>query len=192
MVKQGEELAEIREHWAEELKEFREQQALAEARAQKKRVVERNTKEFFALFYRKAPASEVMTVWRQHVNDGYVDFDVEAVDGRGMTFLHHAVREGYETILQDLMQERPHLANITTHACSKPNCWTPLQCLADKPKNFRYIEQHASMAWYLAEHMTQEAVFNMTGNGTCVFHQLTSHGHNRTLEVLLPFVQKRS
>ena len=133
-----------------------------------------------------------MNMWTQQREEGFIDFDLEASDASGMTFLHHAAREGYEEILVDLLKECPQLANTTTYSCKKPGCWTALQCLSDLGVDDKYKSRHAFMAKSLAEHMTQEAVFNVTTNRTCVFHQLVSHGHDATLEVLLPLVRRRS
>ena len=149
----------------------------------------------FRLIYMNTGLTKLMDFWNSQIRGIQpVNFDMAAADASGMTFLHHAAREGHEKMLDDILHYCPWLANENTYPCRKPGNWTPLQCMADigRPADASRVEKHGRMALQLLKCMTQEAVFNRTTNGTMVFHQMVSHGHYETLELLLRVASNRS
>ena len=155
---------------------------------------QQNVDRMFRLIYMNAEHTKLMDFWNSQTGGKQPHFDMTAADACGMTFLHHAAREGHEKILDDILQSCPWLANENTYPCRKPGNWTPLQCMADigRPADASLVEKHGRMALQLLNCMTQEAVFNRTTNGTMVFHQMVSHGHYETLELLLRDASHRS
>ena len=84
----------------------------------------------------------------------------------GMTPLHYACRLQENLWVSKLIDAAPHVANMLTHSTSKPNSWTPLQCLVDHPQQttgqaLREIE--TMIQELVGSPMSLEALGNRTG-----------------------------